>query len=84
MQDIKLTEAIIKQYLPKLKFTKYHRTYTIRPNKRAGIIENFQITVRSASNPHEISICVLETLVELKAIYKLITKVKIEEHGNQD
>ena len=78
MKGFNLTDKIVKEYLPKLKFVKYHRTYTVRPNKRAGMVDSFQLTVRSAVNPHEISICTLETDIELRAIYMLITKERLE------
>ncbi len=82
-----LTHAIFEKYgLGGLEFIMRKRVYRFRENYIRGdngeyiAYMGFYLTVQQGLNPIETTVCVISTEQELRALYKIITKVSIDNH----
>lgn len=82
-----LTHAIFDKYdMGGLHFIMKQRVYRFRENYIRGdngeyiAYNGFYLTVQSGTNPIETTVCVITTEQELRALYKIITKVSIDNH----
>jgi len=83
-----LTHAIFEKYgLWGLHFIMKQCVYRFRENFIRGehgefiAYNGFYLTIQAGTNPIETTVCTLTTEQELRAIYKLITKVSIDDHN---
>lgn len=82
-----LTHAIFEKYgLGGLSFVMKQRVYRFRENYIRGdngeyiAYNGFYLTIQAGLNPIETTVCVITTEQELRALYKIINKVSIDNH----
>jgi len=82
-----LTLAIFKKYgLGGLHFVMSQKVYRFRYNYVRGengeyiAYNGFFITIQQGVNPIETTVCTLTNEQELRALYKIITKMSIDKH----
>lgn len=84
-----LTLNIFKKYgLGDLHFILNQKVYRFRYNYIRGdngeyiAYNGFYLTVQQGINPIETTVCTLLSEQELRALYKIITKLSIDKHNN--
>jgi hypothetical protein len=83
-----LTLAIFEKYgLGGLHFTLNQKVYRFRFNYIRGengeyvAYKGFYLTVQQGLNPIETTVCTINSEQELRALYKIITKISIDKHN---